>query len=99
MDRKLIAPLLNGRAPVRDDVQQDRSRIGEMVGGGLFVLALAGILAAAWWFACGDRQFREQTAARYSLPPGQSLDELNVPAGGEPMNMAGRSTTDPGKMP
>jgi hypothetical protein len=64
------------------------------------VLALLGIWAAAWWFARGDRRFRERTtAANFSPPPGQSLDALNVPAVGEPMNIAGPSTTDPGNSP
>jgi hypothetical protein len=82
----LIAPLVIGRGPVRLKLEQSGGQVGELVGGGLFVLALAGIWAMAWWFARGDRQFRRRTAAAvFSLPAGESLDELQVPPVGTPM--------------
>ncbi len=100
LGKRLIAPLVIGRGPVRIDVEQGGGQTAELIGGGLFVLALLGIWAAAWWFARGDRRFRERTAAAsFSLPPGQSLDALNVPAVGEPMNIAGPSITDPRNSP
>ena len=53
---------------------------GKFVLGGLFVLAMAGIWAAAAWFARGDRRFREHTsAAKFDLPAGQSLNDLKLP--------------------
>jgi hypothetical protein len=40
----------------------------------------------ALWHARGDRRFRERTlASRFSLPNGQSLNEMNLPPPGEPM--------------
>jgi hypothetical protein len=95
LGRRLIAPLVIGRGPVRIDLEQGEGHIAELVAGGLFVLALVGIWAVAWWFARGDRRFWQRTAAAsFSLPPGQSLDALNVPAVGEPMNIADASSTD-----
>lgn len=100
LGRRLIAPLLIGRGPVRIDVEQDGGQIAELVGGGLFVLALLAIWAAAWWFARGDRRFRQQTAAaRFSLPAGQSLDDLNVPVVGEPIKDVVPATTEREKSP
>jgi hypothetical protein len=58
--------------------------------GGVFLLALAGIWATAWWFARGDRQFAARNkGVELSPPAGQFLKDLNVPDANEPMNYAG----------
>jgi hypothetical protein len=81
------APLLVGRGAVVLDVQQGGTQWPRAVAGGLFLLALAGVWAAAWWFARSDRKFAARTpAAGFSLPKGQSLNELNVVATNQPMN-------------
>jgi hypothetical protein len=60
--------------------------VARFVLGGLFVVLLAGIWAVAAWSARGDRQFRERTlATSFSLPPGQSLNDLNLSPADEPM--------------
>ncbi len=79
------APLLVGRAPLVLEVEQ-REGIVPFVLGGLFLAAMAGVWAAAAWYAREDRRFRASVpAARISLPPGQSLNELNLAASDEPM--------------
>jgi hypothetical protein len=83
--RPQFAPLLIGRGPVFLEPAENESSLARWVGAGFFLLALAGIWAAAWWFARDDRKFDERTRARFSLPEGQSLDELNVPTLDEPM--------------
>jgi hypothetical protein len=81
-----FAPLLIGHAPIVLETAQGRSRAGSFLLGGLFVLALIGIWATATWFGRDDRRFRERTpAASYSLPPGQSLNDLNLTAADGPM--------------
>jgi hypothetical protein len=48
-------------------------------------MAFLAICVAAVWFARDDRRFRERTpAANYALPPGQSLNDLNLPAADMP---------------
>jgi hypothetical protein len=81
--KQLIAPLLIGRGPVRLVTGQGSGGPSAgLVGGGLFILALAGIWAAAWWYARDDRRFRRQALApRFSLPPGESLNDLPPTAG------------------
>ncbi|MCI0333724.1 MAG: hypothetical protein L0228_10945 [Planctomycetes bacterium] len=87
-----FAPLLIGRAPIIMATAQPGGHAGRFVLGGLFVLALVGIWAAAAWFARGDRRFRERTpAANFSLPPGESLNELNLPAAPVPIIDVGAS--------
>jgi hypothetical protein len=52
----------------------------------LFLIALVSIFGVAWWFARGDRRFKQRTlAANYELPPGKSLNDLNLPAAAEPI--------------
>jgi hypothetical protein len=81
-----FAPLLIGRAPIVLETPTANGRAGQYVLGGLFVLGLAGICAAAAWFARDDRRFRERTAAaNYELPAGQSLNDLNLPTADVPM--------------
>ena len=88
--RAQYAPLLIGRAPVILQIEKGRGATARLVGGGLFVLILAGIWFAAAWYARSDRVFRKRTiVTTYSLPPGQSLNDLNVPAVDEPMRIIG----------
>jgi hypothetical protein len=81
------APLLIGAEPqVLATPQPGKRGIGQFVGGVLFVLALAAIWGVAVWYARGDRKFRKSVLApRFSLPPGESLNDLNLPATDEPM--------------
>lgn len=80
-----FAPLLISPGPVRlQEESAPGSPYAGLVGGGLFVLALAGIWAAAWWYARGDRAFRRRVLADNYVPPeGQSLDDLELPTGGQ----------------
>jgi hypothetical protein len=81
-----FAPLLIGRAPIVLQSPQPVGHAGGFVLGGLFILALASICAAAIWVSRSDRRFRERAAAaKFELPPGQSLNDLNVPAADVPM--------------
>jgi hypothetical protein len=85
-ERSQYAPLLIGKAPIVLATVEGGGEVSRVVAGGLFLLALAGIWAAAVWYARDDRRFRQRTpAANYSLPPGQSLNELNLPVPEEPM--------------
>jgi hypothetical protein len=85
--KQQYAPLLIGRAPVLLKVEDERGT-AQLVGGGLFLLALGGIWAAAWWFSRGDRRYAERRrVAAFSLPPGESLNDLHVPVVGEPINV------------
>jgi hypothetical protein len=67
------------------ELEQRGDNMARLVGGGLFLLALGGIWAAAWWFARDDRKFAERTRSSFSLPPGQSLNELKLEGDEEPM--------------
>jgi hypothetical protein len=83
--RPQYAPLLVGRSPLVLATQQSGG-IGRLVLGALFVTALVGIWGVAAWFARGDRNFQARSrAASFSLPPGQSLNELNLTPADEPM--------------
>jgi hypothetical protein len=74
-----FAPLIIGRAPIVLATQQNGSSAGRFVLGGLFLLALASIWAAAAWSARDNRRFRERTpSAKFEPPPGQSLNDLNL---------------------
>jgi hypothetical protein len=79
--RPQYAPLLIGPEPTMLAVPEQAKRgTGQLVEGVLFVLALASIWGVAVWFARGDRRFRQQTlAANYELPPGESLNDLDLP--------------------
>jgi hypothetical protein len=82
-----FAPLLISHTPIVLEASQPVGHDGRYVFGGLFVLAMAGIWAAAAWFARDDRRFRERTpAANFTLPLGQSLNDLNLPVANVPMS-------------
>jgi hypothetical protein len=85
--RPQYAPLLIGAEPtVLSQPEQSNSGTGQVVGGVVFVLALASIWGVAMWFARGDRRFRERNlAANYSLPPGESLNDLKLSESAETM--------------
>jgi hypothetical protein len=86
--KQQYAPLLIGRAPILLQVEDEGRGTAQLVGGGLFLLALGGIWAAAWWLSRGDRRFAERRRqAAHSLPPGQSLHDLNVSAADEPIKV------------
>ena len=88
--RAQFAPLLIGRGPVVLQIERPENQVAQWVMGGVFLLALAGVWATAWWFARGDRQFAARTRGTgLSLPAGQSLNDLNVPAANEPINFTG----------
>jgi hypothetical protein len=96
----LIAPLLIGPAPLPLPVEQGRAAVVSWIGGGLFLLALAGIWVVAWSYARGDRKSRLSTAAgRYSLPPGQSLDVLDVSAASASITESDQARPDAGRSP
>lgn len=94
------APLLIGRAPILLQVEDEGRGAAQLVGGGLFLLALGGIWGAAWWLSRSDRRFAERRRkAANALPPGQSLDDLNLPPADEPINLGsgtGKNSDDPG---
>jgi hypothetical protein len=88
--RAQFAPLLIGRGPVVLQIEYAANQVTQWVLGGVFLLALAGIWATAWWFARGDRQFAARNkGVELSPPAGQFLKDLNVPDANEPMNYAG----------
>jgi hypothetical protein len=68
--------------------QQGAPGTASYVTGGLFVLALLGIWALAAWYAREDRRFHARMRpANFTLPNGQSSDNLNLPARDEPMTI------------
>jgi hypothetical protein len=76
--------LIGSEPTVLATPEQGASRTGQVVGGVIVVLALAGIWGVAILFARGDRRFRQRTlASNYSLPPGESLNDLKVPDSAE----------------
>jgi hypothetical protein len=88
--RAQYAPLLIGRGPILLQIERQENQVAQWVMGGVFLLALAGVWATAWWFARGDRQFAARTrGAGFSLPAAQSLNDLKVPAANEPINFRG----------
>jgi hypothetical protein len=92
-ERAQFAPLLIGRSPIVLEMPQGGARLGQYVAGGIFVLALAGICAAAVIYARGDRRFRERVvAASFSPPPGQSLNDLQP---SEPDRVTGADRREP----
>ncbi len=78
--RALHVPLLIGPGPVRLLTDQGgASWYGGLLGGGLFVLAMLGIWAIAWWFAHADRQWKQRIReAEDAQPDGQSLNDLDL---------------------
>lgn len=97
MSQRQYAPLLIGPGVVWLQSDLEGGTNWGFVGGGLFVVALAGVWAAVWWYTRGDRQFRDRViAANYSLPEGQSLGDLhveNVPQTPDIHPEVGRDTT------
>jgi hypothetical protein len=90
VSRSQFAPLIIGPAPLVLQVEPAGNEAVEWIFGGLFVLALLGIWAVAWWSARGDRQFAARArGAELSLSGGESLNDLNVPAAEEPIKYAG----------
>ncbi len=78
-DRARFAPLLIGRAPIVLEPEQGGAGVAQYVAGAVFVMALAGVWAAAVIYARGDRRFRQRTLAeRFSIPAGQSLNDINL---------------------
>jgi hypothetical protein len=79
--------LLIGRSPLILQAEQSGGMLAEFVGGGLFLLALTGVWAAAWWFARDDRRFSVRSRGAASPPPAeQFLKELNLAAVDQPIN-------------
>jgi hypothetical protein len=82
-----FAPLLIGRAPLVLQIKPPESQIAQWVLGSVFVLAMAGFWAAAWWFARDSRKFDDRTrVARMPQDVGETLQELHVPAAKAPLN-------------
>jgi hypothetical protein len=83
------SPLLIGRHPLI--LQQEQGlEVAQWVGGGLFLLALAGVWFSTWWLSRSDRKFTERRRiSNFSLPTGQSLNELNLPVVDQPMIYSG----------
>jgi hypothetical protein len=80
-----FAPLLVGRGPIwlQTPSPAGTGQAGWILGG-LFVLVLAAIWAAVWWFGRGGRRFGERALPeRLSLPTGQSLDGRDNSTDGE----------------
>ena len=77
--RGLISPLIIGRAPVVLSTEEKPGTLTGPIGVGLFLIALASTWGLVWWYSREDRGFHERTLApRFSLPAGQSLDDLNL---------------------
>lgn len=79
-DVRQFAPLVIGRSPLLLQLADDTGvRFFGAMAAGMFVLLLAGIWLAAWWLAREDRRFvRSTLAERYSLPKGESLNDLDL---------------------
>lgn len=90
-----FAPLLIGREPIVLPTVPPVDFGGRIVLGGVLLLSLLGITAAAIWFARDERRFRLRTsAANFVIEPGQSLDELNIPSIEKPMSMEEQAAED-----
>jgi hypothetical protein len=81
-DARQVAPLLIGRGPVPIEVvPPNASTYAGCFVAALFLLVLAGIWLGGWWLARGDRRVRERSrASRFTLAPGQSLNDLDLDA-------------------
>jgi hypothetical protein len=75
-----FAPLLIGRGPIWILPEESAdSTYSVYVMAGLFAAVLASVWAAGWWIARGDRRYAKRLMSeKYSLPPGESLDNLEV---------------------
>lgn len=75
-----FAPLLVGRGPIwLQTSEASGNGVGGMIFGGLFVLVLAAVWGAVWWFGRQERRFYDRALAdRFTLPPGESLDDVDV---------------------
>ncbi len=75
-----FAPLVIGRSPLVLQLAEDTGvHFFSVVAAGMFVVLLGGIWAVGWWLAREDRRFvRGTLSERYSLPEGESLDDLNL---------------------
>jgi hypothetical protein len=75
-----FAPLLIGRGPIwilPEELADSTYSVYVMAG--LFAAVLAGVWGAGWWIARGDRRFANRLMSeKYSLPPGESLDNLET---------------------
>jgi len=69
IDKRQLAPLLIGRAPIALAPRQGSSTQTEILAGGAFVLALLCIWWMMWRVGCGDRQFDQQIRARLQTEP------------------------------
>jgi hypothetical protein len=77
--RAQYAPLLIGPEPaVLASPERAIRGAGQLIGGVLFMIAVASILGVAWWLARSDRR-QQFSATSYEVPPGQSLNDLNLP--------------------
>jgi hypothetical protein len=74
-----FAPLLIGRAPIMLEVAvPEASPTASYVAAALFLLLLAAVWSAGWWFARDERRLRSQMlASRLAVPEGESLDDLD----------------------
>ncbi len=79
-DLRQFAPLLIGRAPIWiAPLDSQASSNGSYLACILFLLLLVAVWTAGIWLARNDRQFRRATLAKnYSLPDGESLNDLNL---------------------
>jgi hypothetical protein len=94
--QRQFAPLVIGPTPlwIEQEPAAGNPYTG-LVGSGLFVLAMVGMWAAAWWYAREDRRFRDRVLAlNYALPEGRSLDDLHAAAGDGPPNVVAREGQD-----
>ena len=86
VDNRRTAPLLIGRrlhwSPKRESSMYfDNFRMQALIVVGLFLLALIGLCVALWIWRRGDRRFDEIARAKnYSIPPGQSLNNMGIEA-------------------
>jgi hypothetical protein len=84
-EARQFAPLVIGRGPVwiQPAATADPNYTAYALAA-FFACALAGVWVIGWWLARGDRQFSERMLAKeFTLPPGESLDDLEVPAAKE----------------
>jgi hypothetical protein len=84
--RPQYAPLLIGPEPVVLATPSGNRGIGQLVAAALFIVALLFVCGIVVFTNRSDYRFRQKTlAASYQLPPGESLNELNLPPPAEPM--------------
>jgi hypothetical protein len=73
--RRLISPLLIGRAPIVLEMEASPSTVPPLLTVGIFVLAFAAVWGLVWWYSREDREFRQRTLDPvYALPTGETLD-------------------------